>query len=495
MSAPTTSYSVLPFQQRRDGGPKTVLFCARAEDVAAWGGVPQKSSRFLKGFQRSEDKTHWEEISDYFETEGNISPTAIVVAFKPGCAELVETTGAPLGILKINYVDHSGKTTQELAKLVYAELLPVAGADIASAEAAGAGQAQQVPVDEDDDEPEDETGTDGALSVGTSHLADFLRFLNSDALIAQAIGEDEATLRKMLLNLLQPATIVDGQHRTRGAAFLEKGITFPVVGLIDADWREQVFQFVVINQRARPIPAEFLSAIISNSLNNNDIQEMSSRLEQAGVKLENTKIMDLVHGDQRSPFVGMIDFKIQGAKGRLTYPGMLTLARRFRGLRTHDTEVRFSGFFKEVFADAMNVPKYTDRRRLWQNSVWFEYFAAFWDELRTQVCDEGGGYEHLWGYNTNLLKIVTLQELQNLFLQWLSDRRDKVHSVEELRTLAKKFAEHLKPIFFEKAWKLPSLQSGTGRKYLRAALSAALKSPRVDYKKIALFTGVTGEQD
>lgn len=481
---PDFKYAAQRFRQRADG-PETVLFIAPAEEIITWGGVPQKSSRFMKGFQRADTPTHWQEIADYFETPGNISPTAIVVAFKPGRAH-VEDNGAMVEVT-IDFRDLSNLPISELAERVSAEL----NAYDEDGENADVDSESDEPddVDDADDEPEDLDFGAEALKVQQSHLSQFLAFLRDPAALERAREEDEGKLRDMLINLLRPATIVDGQHRTRGAAFLEQGISFPVVGLVDADWREQVFQFVVINQRAKPIPAQFLSAIISSSLSSVDIQQMSARLEQAGVDLGNTKIMDLVHLDARSPFRGMIDFKVQGSTGKMPYPGILALARRFRGLRTHDREVRFPDFFKTVFRDGVPGQKYSDQRTAWNEIVWFGYFASFWNVVRDHVCDASGGYEHLWSHGSNLMKIVTLQELQNLFLQWLSDRRDPVKDENEIRQQASHFLTNLKPIFFEKEWKLPSLQSGTGRQYLRKALSAALKKPRFDYK-VPLFTGV-----
>ena len=52
-------------------------------------GIPTKTARFmLKGFQRAESSKHWQEVAGFFEDAQNISPTAIVVAFKPDRVKL-----------------------------------------------------------------------------------------------------------------------------------------------------------------------------------------------------------------------------------------------------------------------------------------------------------------------------------------------------------------------------------------------------------------------
>lgn len=474
-----------------------MLFVAPAEEIDTWGGVPQKSSRFMKGFQRADSEAHSKDVAEFFETPGNISPTAIVVAFKPGSARVkpLENSAFPseqFALLEVDYEDPTDVTISSLAARIADELQQYEESDDPSADSRETdAEVEEEEGELDDEEDEALPGEPGELQISGSHLSQFLHFLRDADALHKVEQEDPAKLRKMLHNLVKPATIVDGQHRTKGAASVEMHIKFPVVGLLNADWKEQVFQFVVINQRAKPIPAEFLSAIISSSLSSGDISKMTERLEQAGVRLDNARIMELVNGDAKSPFQGMVDFKIQGSGGRLPYAGMLTLARRFRGLRTHVGKLRFPQFFKQIFRDGMPGERYSEKRAEWQNRAWFEYFSEFWTAVKEHVADEKGGYDRLWSYGSNLLKIVTLQELQNLFLQWVFDRMEVVSSVTMFTQLAKHYLRNLKPIFFEKDWKLPSLQSGTGRQYLRNALEEAIKNPRFDYDE-PLFTGVGG---
>jgi hypothetical protein len=471
--------------QQRPGSMKTVYFIAKSEEIKKWGGIPSKSANYMRGFQRALIKEHKTEITTFFETdEKNISPTCIVAAFKPSTIVIKEIPdlkknlpkdylGEPV-LISFEVDDEKDTSIDDLAKKVAGNLRSTFK-DIASEASEGEENEESASTNDTEEDSEDEV----SLSIGNSHLKSFIENLEKPEWIAKSKTEDsDGVLRTLLQDFLKPATIVDGQHRTEGAAYLEQGIPFPVVGLIDADWREEVFQFVVINQRAKPIKSEFLSAIIASSLSKKDIEELNTRLEQAGVDLLNTNIMQLVHTSPKSPFVGMIDYKIKGAKGQLKYSGMLSLAKRFRKLTTSDPEIRFKDFFKQVFLKSTTGVRYTDKRSHWMEGEWFNSFCIFWSTVKDHF--DKRSYGRLWEYNTNFMKIVALQELQGLFLFWLNQQREELNESGDLKIKVERFIKNLNGPFYSDTWKKTSLQSDTGRKILRRALHNALM--QVDYK-------------
>ncbi len=286
-------YFGLLFRQREDA-PEAVLFIAPAEEIGEWAGVPRKSSAFMKGFQRAIDEKHVEEIVGFFQESENISPTAIVVAFKPQKLrieplEMDEKTRPR----EANWQPVLISIKWEELKDTRVDVLAEGVVEILKKELPNSDyyEKDEDEIDEDEENGDEEDDLEeisnqaSEFSVGHSHLRKFIKNLESREWLENSSKEDEPKLREMLIDLLKPGTIVDGQHRTRGAAFLERQIPFPVVGLVDASWKEEVFQFVVINQRAKPIESAFLSAIISSSLSEKDIEELKSRLEQAGVDL------------------------------------------------------------------------------------------------------------------------------------------------------------------------------------------------------------------
>lgn len=492
----TFRYIGQTFKQRKDG-LATIQFIAPAEDLEDWGGIPQKTTRFMKGYQRAEDESRVIAISEFFEQEGNISPTAVVVAFHPKRIQLkplsihydqldqtnLTLIGEPT-LIEIDYDDFADLSVPELASKAYETL---AGSVIL--EAIGSVQSEKEPDEDDPQNQEIELSDDeeliaeSELSVYESHLTDFLQFLRSPEQLEVAQKEDEKKLRTMLANILKPATIVDGQHRAKGAADIEERIPFTVVGLLEADWSEQAFQFIIINQKAKPIASEFLTSIISASLSPQDINKLRERLEQSKVDLANTTIINLVHYDESSPFKGRVDFKVQGSTGSLGYAGMLALAKRFQGLKTHQSDMyKFRPFFETVFAEVCPGRDYAEKTEEWSKNEWFIYFVAFWETVRNK-------YSELWEPGNNLYKIVTFQEIQNLFLSWLFSRSEAIKGADDLKEKAEIFLKDIKPDFFIKFWQLKSLQSESGRKYLRRALEKARMDSRYKYDD-DLFKGV-----
>ncbi len=487
-------YLGVKFRQRERGCDQ-LLFVAEAEQIVDWGGVPRKSADFMKGFQRALDDTRASKITEFFEDAENISPTAIVVAFKPERIKILpldldhdeidNSLGEPV-LIEVLLDDFEKLSTEELAAKVSAFL---------KEELNGNG-ADEDNADDDDDDDEDDSDEDDSdedvretlgLSIGASHLKRFVKNLDSSDWLSDRKAENELLLRDTLIDLLKPATIVDGQHRAFGTADAELGIPFSVVALVDTDWKEEVFQFVVINQRAKPIKTEFLSAIISSSLSGKDITQLKSRLEQAGVDLDSTQIMDLVHSHEESPFYQMIDYKVEGAEGKLPYSGMLTSAKRFRSLSTHNPKIKYAAFFKQIFADFCEGRTLQQKKTEWKTKIkWFECFSTFWGIVREQLAS--GDHADLWEPGTNLLKVVTIQELQNMFLEWLFNQRDSVSTRADVEAAARKFLQYLKPRFFTTKWEATSLQSDTGRDILREALEAALGDASYKYND-RLFRG------
>ncbi len=76
--------------------------------------------------------------------------------------------------------------------------------------------------------------------------------------------------------------------------------------LMNTDPAEQVFQFVVVNQKATPIKSALLGTIISTSLSNDELCRVSDRLEAAGIKLEESRAVTFLTRYPKSPFYGLV---------------------------------------------------------------------------------------------------------------------------------------------------------------------------------------------
>lgn len=264
---------------------------------------------------------------------------------------------------------------------------------------------------EDEEQVDDKFGGAGELDAldalqqsDRSYLGDFYAELKGyEAGLIEI--KNEAQLRQILFSLLKPAIIVDGQHRVFGAAAADETIMLPVCALAGSNWVENVYQFVVINQKAKPIKPAFLSSIIATSLSDEEIDSVFSRLEVSKVDVDKAQVMNRVDRDNESPFKGMIDFEVQGAPGFLQFPGMHALVKQFQ-----------------------NIPK-SHRLLLsadeWEVDVWLPHFYALWSGVKEYFTSQD---TRLWlepsdSNPNNLLKIVALQQIQTLMLDNWTDGR------------------------------------------------------------------------
>lgn len=479
---------------QRPGGQKLLTFVAPASEIRLWAGVPRKHFDYEHGFQRTLAPKRIIDISDYFtENEENISPTSVIIALKPDKYELVpvETSqelselmdGEQAYKLVIDFQEPEEVETMELVDAavdvlrsrVPPEQLQQIDENVNDALASIA------EIEGDMNTDEEESGGEGGdyqfddLTTSRSYLADFYAELRG---MQEGIREldDEEKLRQVLFSLLKPGLIVDGQHRVFGAAAADERIKLAICAVPDATWFEQVFQFVIINQKAKPIKPAFLNAIIATSLNEEEIRQVYNRLEESGIDVERAQLMHRINTDADSPFREMIDFEVEGAPGFLQFPGMNQLVREFRGI---------TGSHSSLVEDAAAWADSTD--------VWLPHFFALWRGVRDYFV---GKDARLWQRPTeanpnNLLKIVALQEIQRLMLDMLADARTfKFEDAAATYEMSCTFWGDFPPTFFTDEWKQKGLQTTVGRSILRKALTETRRNydrPNWGHRRLGLF--------
>ncbi len=176
----------------------------------------------------------------------------------------------------------------------------------------------------DEDADGEDDSQEDTLDLGHSKLKAFYDFLRDDDRVEKFLKDVPETKKKKskssekttpeeeltttLRSLLRPAMIVDGQHRVFGAYTSDnaKTINFTVNAISDADWIEQVFQFVVLNKQAKPISSSFLSSILNTSLTNDEVQDIEKRLSDVGIKNSERKILKYLNHNTNSPFHQMV---------------------------------------------------------------------------------------------------------------------------------------------------------------------------------------------
>jgi hypothetical protein len=483
------SYPGFCYAQRENG--ELITFVAPVGDIKSWAGVPRKHFNYQHGFQRSLAEKRVGELRDFYALDAqNITPTSVVVAVRKGACDVRALSQKdengnellPTGLCEISFElkDLSQETTGQLIddaiELVRYRLGDAASIQIESDLTAAVQVAIEAEAQDDaSGTAEDTQVVDGDLAdAPSSHLLHFYT-----ELLALKEGkvqlEDEEKLREVLYSLLKPAIIVDGQHRVYGAAAYTESMKFAVNAIPDADWLEQVFQFVVINQKAKPIEPAFLHSIIATSLTDDEIGKLYKRLRKSGVDVEKAQFMNRINTDHDSPFKGMIDFEVEGSPGYLKFPGMSTLARDFRNVQKS-----YPGLVAE------NVK--------WTEDIhWTSHFYAFWRGVRDYFIAQDS---RLWkepseSNPNNLLKIVTLQEIQRMVLEsWADARTFKLVAPDDTYQHSRSFWEGFPSQFFTDEWKKKGLQTAVGRKYLAEAIQQTrrnLDRKNWGHRRLGLF--------
>lgn len=518
----------LAFRYRQTPLAKPILsFVAPAEDIRSWGGVPHKTTDFLGGFQRPLSE-RFKQIIQFFDEQGNSSPTAIVVAFRPG-AVTVTPLELPGGIdkSKLGFKPEWVMVDVPDGPMPNDTVFDLAVKVCAIVKDRIANDTKSEPDSEDDDtegqemdgsEPNDEfvpeegnVLAEWGVDVGKSALREFAErvkdksavkaFLEEIALsvtdqeLAEAdLGKEEAAkdadkvilaerrLRDVLDSLLRPAMIVDGQHRVWGAAESEHEVPFAVCALEDADWKDQVFQFVVINKQARAINSELLASIVNSSLTNREIASLEDQLEAAGISTYETRVLRVLNDDPDSPFRGLVSRGLEEQQKKITFKAAIALAARW-SKRMTDRDSWYKTLFRPVIPGENNPEKLAT----WQTSLWRSYMFAFWNAIRNKFEPE-----HLWEPGTQLMYRATMEVLQDNFLEAQALVGKPAGDPVEFRELVAAFYDGVPAGFFHTKWKRTELLTDDGRAVLKHALNA-MRVPGAKLKSLEkthpLFTG------
>jgi hypothetical protein len=505
---------------KQASGKPLVSFIALAEEIRTWGGVPSKTTDFVGGFQRPLSN-RFHKLIEFFDAAGNSSPTAIVVAFRPAAVKIMDlpppANWTAIGnesmpsyvVIDIPAAGVHG-TIHELAAEVHRRLASRLQNDTPSVPAdvednAVTSMAPQDEFDSDSEEPvpiesEDSDSEDWGVDVGESALIEFSNHIASresvdayleslaEKLLPEAGTPDEArnraeeNLRDVLQGLLQPAMIVDGQHRVWGASECSQDVPFTVIALPDAEWEEQVFQFVVVNKQARAISGEFLASIVNSSLTNREILRLEDRLEAAGLSTYETRMLRLMNDDPDSPFQGLISRGLEEQGQKITFKAAMALASRWQR-RMNDRDPSYKVLFRPHLGGASSREKLA----VWQSGEWKTSMFAFWNGIHRLYKEE-----QLWEAGTQLMYRATLETLQENFLTTKANAGVSFATPIALRESVEEFYAAVPAGFFHTEWKRKELLTYDGRTVLKEALNE-MRIPGTKLKTLIksnpLFTG------
>jgi hypothetical protein len=524
--APETArkmYEGFAYRQSRDpDAPWIVTFVCPAEELTTWAGIPQRTDQTVLGFQRPEDVNRVEKAKEFFNLGINQSPTAIVVGLHPPVGddkrvvrlEFIDTDES-LAIRRCRLVvewDSSVEANVEevvrrirrqlTARLALSGEPEGDGAPNGEPEVAAAGgeavPAEDLPegVEEDIEETgvvEDEAD-DEEIELGRSLIETLLAKLDDSAWCAQNID----ALREMS----RPATIIDGQHRIRGASNCERNIPFTLCAIYDCPWPEQIFQFTVVNYTAKGIPDQFITANAALSLTRAELGDLQKRLVQAGVKVVEYDLMRVVNFDSRSPFCDLVNLTEKKDPTKIGYKTMVNLAKAWYAAKNP----AFAQLLPNLYPSVIGSRAKRIRIDRWKADDWGDFFIDFWisAHMKYRNMDAHEAGHKLWAVgHSNLLIAIVLVELQDAFFRNLgsqdeeffevskeSDAKAKSELQAKLKRRAEKFLEWIPAEFFATKWGIKSLNTSAGRGALSQAVQSLVDTKgRYQYQKSALVTG------
>ena len=148
--------------------------------------------------------------------------------------------------------------------------------------------------------------------------------------------------------------------------------------------------------------------------------------------------------------------------GKLSQQGMLTLAKRWRTISAPGRTSEMNCYLKYL-----GVAGLGEGRQAWQDyEKWMALFFAFWAELKA-LYDPQQVWVKQKSYH--LLYIVTLQALQDLFIESKASAKVKFLSMDDFRTQVREFFADVPSAFFQN-WSETGLQSGKGWELIKEAV-------------------------
>ena len=360
-------------------------------------------------------------------------------------------------------------------------------------------------------EVESESLVESAL-FEESHIYDFWNEIAGRHELIKMMDKDDRPKdefldfkRDALITYLRPVVLVDGQHRLRGAIKaaesrmdqddilkeIERRIgnaerpetidsdilarevrRLPVSLLLSDDPSEQVFQFVVVNQKATPIGRALLGTIVSTTLSTEEIEKVAFRLKNAGIQLEESQAITFLSRYEGSPFNNLVERGLSGdSKDLMQWNVLSSLVRIFRhlkggklyGSKNDYAELWHSRHLGNSSIVKSNSSESGDPFLVWSklDGPWRDVFIVFYSEVRNFFGSTSDSHAHnYWGSprNSNLFNKISLTILAADFFQFLIDSKKEIDSKEHVSQLIKEWLDQVSPTYFNRDWGLSGVK-------------------------------------
>jgi hypothetical protein len=418
------TYPVIEFHQY-DGSTsedRMLLFAAKAKDIAAWAGIPRKGWRIRMLFQRWITPGREEDLKEFWTRASKTSlppapnyvlgPTAVVIAVQ-GEPEVKDGRITLEYRSPIDGIDDPVEKLSCLAKIVFDKVRK----RLSPEDAALLDEFSSDPLKEDLPDPQHNYVLEFAFQLAQMR-ADAAWFANANAISAEELRD----LITAMEALCRPAIVVDGQHRLWGAAATPADISLPVVAITHSQWTDQIYQFVVINEKAQKVDSELLSDIFASSLTPTEQDTMRADFGRVKVDIEQRIAGVLAGRKPESPFYQMVTLNLPNPPAseasayisQIIIQSLIDGGRGARGWRSD------SAFYESYVKPTFPI---RDEWENWREGKWRDYWFAFWmavkDSFTPQAKRIRGTDFEIWSKSTqsNLTKGVGLKVFQRFFME------------------------------------------------------------------------------
>ncbi|OUL56897.1 hypothetical protein [Pseudoalteromonas ulvae] len=509
--------------KQSDNSKPLIMFGANAIEIEKWAGIPQKKSFDVgsaetSGFQRTENTKRLKQLSSFYENEKNVVQNNLICALKNiegGSVSFLSDNGIT-GEIVIEFPNLYTASFETLFSLLRTSLESRLGAIVVdkntTAYTSLKSKLDELNDEDDFDEPVDSQNEDTeqeSIIFEETHLDEFLLdvAIRHELLkeLSSAFIEEHKFLgfdRQSLLAFLLPITLVDGQHRLKGATLaarnkandeaqdlaiekLEAGgcvdnieeelslkyaRTLPISLLMEEDPKEQVFQFVVINQKATPIGKSLLGTIISTSLTTSEMEAVTERLQDSGIAMEDARAITWAARNPSSPFCGLVERGTQSEKKDLlqwnVMGSLIQIFKELKGGSLYHTKNDYAKRWKEKYlseSSMISSDNTKDAFEEWRtlNGTWRDFFIAFWRKVKDELAqDTNESRFNYWGNTrkSNIFNKISLTILAADFFKYLVTTKTTINHIDEISEVVDDWLEDVNRAYFDVDWDLKGVK-------------------------------------
>lgn len=500
---------------------KVVLFSAPVCQIESWAGIPQKKKfgeSETEGFQRTEDAKRVRSLQEFYSNSENVIQNPLICAKRTlvnSHIEFIPDQDGASGYVVIDFDDPSKMSLLDLIRLLRENIenrVPALKGRQPSPSKVKA--LRNLAIEngiefEDIEQEQDELEDIGDVLFEESHLADFWDDLKTrEVLLEELKGDVDEFIhfsKESLMQYLLPISLVDGQHRLKGALeALESKLSSPDViseinGKLDLgepleviehelrskysrnlpislmlcdDPGEQVFQFVIINQKATPIGKPLLGTIISTSLSKNEMDGLVERLRSSGIELSDSQAVTWAAKHPESPFYNLVDRGVNSSSGTLQWSVMgqlVSIIRHLKGGVLFGNKVDNAAKWRaKCLNDSPIVCKFKELNfeteyDYWSSldGPWKDFFIEFWSAVRdrfSNVDDEETN--NFWGNpkTSNLFNKISLTILISDFFAYMHDAKKIISNKDDIKVFMDEWLEDVSGDYFNRDWKLSGVK-------------------------------------